>query len=97
MTAREPRRLGDLLQSGDIGRLSAAAAERRELAGRVRAALAADDASHVVSAHLDEQGLLVIGVDSAAWAARLRYSTTELLGRPVKVRVAVPGTPAPPG
>ena len=40
----------------------------------------------------DEQGRLVIGMDSAAWAARLRYATAELLGRQIRVRVSVPGS-----
>lgn len=94
MRAGGPRRLGDLLQSGDISRLRLEAAERRELAGRVRAELPAVEAEHVVSAHLDAEGRIVIGVDSAAWAARLRYSTEELLGRELKIRVAVPGETA---
>jgi hypothetical protein len=94
MSAGGPRRLGDLLQFGDIGRLKTEAAGRRELAGRVRAELSPDDAEHVVSAHLDAEGRLVVGMDSAAWAARLRYSTTELLGKTVRVRVAVPGETA---
>ena len=94
MSSGQPRRLGDLLQSGDIGRLRDEAAGRRELATSVRAALPPEDAAHLVSAHLDEEGLLVLGMDSAAWAARLRYSTTELLGKVVRVRVAVPGETA---
>jgi hypothetical protein len=80
-----------LLQIGDIGRLKAEAAGRRDLAGQVRAALPAHEAGHVVSARLDDRGLLVIGMDSAAWAARLRYSTRELLGKEIRVRVAAPG------
>jgi hypothetical protein len=94
MSAGGPRRLGDLLQFGDIGRLKTEAAGRRELAAQVRVELPPDDAAHVVSAHLDAEGRLVVGMDSAAWAARLRYSTTELLGKTVRVRVAVPGETA---
>jgi hypothetical protein len=90
-----PREIGSLLQSGDIGRLAAEAGQRRELAARVRATLPADQAEHVVSAHLDSDGRLVVGMDSAAWAARLRYSASMLLDLPLKVRVSVPGeTPA---
>ncbi|MGD8340029.1 MAG: DciA family protein [Gammaproteobacteria bacterium] len=72
-------------------RLRAEAAERRELADRVRAALSEQEAEHVVGAHIDDSGTLVLGMDSAAWAARVRYSTQALLGRKIKVRVAVPG------
>lgn len=91
MTARGPRPLADLLRTGDISRLRAEAAERRELAVRVRSELPEPEASHVVSAHVDDAGRLVVGMDSAAWAARVRYSRPELLGREVLVRVAVPG------
>lgn len=98
MSIDGPRRIDDLLKSGPLGRLGNEAAERRELAHRVRAELPADEARHVVSARLDEGGRLVVGMDSAAWAARLRYSTAALLGRPLRVRVIVPGEadqPAP--
>jgi len=91
MSADGPRRIGDLLQNGDIGRLRSEAAERRGLRERVRAALPAHEAAHVVSAGFDDEGRLSIGMDSAAWAARLRYSTTELLGKAIRVHVAAPG------
>lgn len=93
MSQHGPRRIGDLLQGGDISRLRAEAQSRRELAARVRQALPEDEALHVVSAHLDDGGQLVVGMDSAAWAARLRYSTAELLGYPLRVRVTAPGIP----
>ena len=92
MSGGRPRKIGELLQSGDISKLRAEAAERRELATRVRSELPTAEAEHVVSAHIDDVGRLVIGVDSAAWATRLRYSTTELLGKRLKIRVAVPGS-----
>jgi hypothetical protein len=94
MSPSGPRKLGDLLLSGDSSGLATEAAERRELAARVRAGLAADEAAHVVSARIDEAGRLVVGMDSAAWAARLRYSRSELLGRPLRVRVGIPGETA---
>lgn len=90
MNGNGPRSMSELLQSGDISRLKSEAADRRELAARVRSELSEAEAEHVVSAHLDDQGLLVIGMDSPAWAARLRYSTPELLGKPLKVKTAVP-------
>jgi hypothetical protein len=91
MSAGGPRRVGDLLQIGDIGRLGAEAAARRDLAERVRASLPPQEAAHVVSARLDDDGRLTVGMDSAAWAARLRYSTSELLGRQIRVHVAPGG------
>lgn len=91
MKGNSPRSIGEVLQSGDIARLRRDALERRQLASQVRSELPDAEAGHVVSAHLDDQGHLVIGMDSAAWAARLRYSITELCGRPVRVRVSVPG------
>jgi hypothetical protein len=91
MTVNKPRSIGQLLQTGDISSLSAEAATRRELAARVRSALPAEEAEHVVSAHVDETGRLVVGVDSPAWAARVRYSRTKLLEKELKVRVTIPG------
>lgn len=90
MSRNGPRHIRDLLQSGDISRLKAESEQRRELAAEVRAALPTDEAGHVVSARLDAAGCLVVGMDSAAWAARLRHSTTELLGREIRVRVTQP-------
>jgi hypothetical protein len=82
--------MADLLQTGDIARLKSEAATRRELASRVRSELPEDESEHVVSAHIDAAGDLVVGMDSPAWAARLRYSKPELLGKTLKVRTAVP-------
>lgn len=90
MSVKRPRSMAELLQSGDISRLGAEAAARRELAGLIRRQLPKIEANHVVSAHIDAEGRLVIGMDSAAWAARLRYLVDEIDGRPVRVRVAAP-------
>ena len=90
MTGRDPRSISDLLQSGDISRLTTEAAARRKLAAEVRLTLPEAESAHVVRAHIDENGDLVVGMDSPAWAARLRYSTQELLGRSLKVRTSVP-------
>ena len=90
MKPDRPRRIGELLQSGDISRLRQQALVRRELADDVRAQLGADEAAHVVSAHVDDDGTLVVGMDSSAWAARIRYACPELLGRPLRVRVGIP-------
>ena len=90
MNLKRPRAIGDLLLSGDIASLGAEARERRELAASVRAELPESERAHVVSAHIDDEGRLVVAVDSPAWAARLRHSHDRLLDREVRVRVAVP-------
>jgi hypothetical protein len=79
-----------LLQSGDIGKLLSHAAERRRLVSEVKASLPADEAEHVVSASTDAAGGLIVGVDSAVWAARVRYRVREL-GGAVQVRVVPKG------
>jgi hypothetical protein len=91
MILKGPRAVGDLLQSGDMARLTREAAERRQLAAELRSRLPADEAAHLVSAHIDADGAVVIGMDSAAWAARLRYAAPELIGQPFRVRVTAPG------
>jgi len=91
MTGQDPHDVRKLLKTGALAGLGAEAAARRELAARVRAALPADEALHVVSASLDKDGRLIVGMDSAAWAARLRYAAGSLLGFPLRVRVAAPG------
>jgi hypothetical protein len=91
MTRSGPRSLNDLLQSGDFTRIRAEAEQRRALVARVRAELTEAESGHVVSARLDGDGCLVVGMDSAAWAARLRYERDSLLGAELKVRVVTPG------
>jgi hypothetical protein len=86
-----PRPLADVLQSGDIATLLSQAAERRKLVAEVRSRLAADEAEHVVCASMDAAGRLVLGVDSAAWAARVRYRARELGRGEVHVRVVPKG------
>jgi Dna[CI] antecedent, DciA len=89
MSGGGPRRLADLLTGDKLSKLSTEAASRRLLAAEVRAALPEAEAGHVVSAHVDDLGRLVIGADTAAWAARLRYAIDSLNGRPVRVKVVV--------
>lgn len=92
MSADGPRSITDLLRSDSLGRLGAEARSRRMLAARVREVLPEEQALHVVSAHLDQQDRLVVGMDSSVWAARLRYSGTSLLGYELRVRVVAPGS-----
>jgi hypothetical protein len=91
MTRSGPRSLAELLQFGDISKLKAEAARRRSLMADVKAALPEGEAAHVVSANIDSEGRLIVAMDSAAWAARLHYLATELLGHRVRVKVAQPG------
>jgi hypothetical protein len=79
------------LQCGDIGKLLSQAAERRRLVTEVKASLPAEEAGHVVSASTDAVGRLTIGVDSAAWAARIRYGVRELGHHDIQVRVVPKG------
>ena len=92
MSSRGPRAIADVLQSGDISALKATVEERRSLLARVKAELDPAESGHVVSAHIDASGGIVVSMESAAWAARLRYQRTEVLGRSLKVRVGVRGT-----
>jgi hypothetical protein len=87
MRAKGPRSLGELLRSGDIGRLATEAAERGRFLSEIRALLPPDEASHLVTASTDDAGALVLGMDTAAWAARVRYRAHELGWKSVRVRV----------
>lgn len=90
MSSREFRSLGRLLESGPLGRLAGEAAAHRDLTARVRALLPEAEAAHLVSVHA-EAGTWVIGMDSPAWAARVRYRTAELGDVPVRVTVVPRG------
>ncbi len=75
----KPKSINELLKSAGKGLSSLAlqSAARGTTLKRVCDALPSDLAQAVVSAGLDE-GRLTIGVASAAWAARLRYTIDEL-------------------
>ncbi len=93
--ANRPRSVAELLNSGTIQRLAREATRRRTLASEIRELLPDDEAAHLVSAALDDAGQLILGMDSAAWAARVRCSYPELAGRRLKVRVVPREKPAP--
>ena len=95
MRANRPRSVAELLNSGTIERLAREARRRRTLVSEIRALLPADEAAHLVSADFDDAGFLVLGMDSAAWAARVRCAYPELAGRRLKVRVVPREEPAP--
>ena len=98
----KPAKLAELLTSGsqNLGRLLARTRELEALTGRVRGALPTPDSEHVIAVSVDEHEL-VVTVDSAAWAARLRFSESDIraavgepaLGRKLVVRVRQPVMP----
>ncbi len=74
----DPKSLSELLAGGNLGSLAREARRRSALTERVRAVLSADESAHLVSAGLNDAGELVIVMDSAAWAARVRYHADSL-------------------
>ena len=87
MPADDPRSLKELLHSGDIGLLLRESKQRRQLTDKVRNLLPVEEGQHLVSARSEPDGQLVLVMDSAAWAARVRYRTREFDGRQLRVRV----------
>jgi hypothetical protein len=97
------KRLSELLTvpGKRLASLKARAGERSSILLQVRAALTPKLAESVSSAGI-EAGRLTIGVVSAAWASRLRYSAEALRKRVtessgaeihrVRIRVVPPGT-----
>ena len=97
------KRLSELLTVAGkrLGSLSKRSAERASVLTQVQAALTPKLAEWVVTAGI-EDGLLTIGVASAAWASRLRYSSDALRKKVtqssgeelkrVRIRVLPPGT-----
>jgi Dna[CI] antecedent, DciA len=76
---QKPKRVNELLMisSPKLGQLKARLAARRVVLEQVRACLSPSLAKHVVSAGV-EQGRLIVGVNGAVWASRLRYLTFDL-------------------
>jgi hypothetical protein len=75
---KEPQSLKDLLAGNDLSRLVLRAREAGELDAQVRALLPESLAAHVTGAVLREETVVIL-VDSAAWASRLRFHATELV------------------
>jgi hypothetical protein len=90
MTGKSPTKLADLLTKGRLARLGQEAERRRTTTERVRSALPPDEAEHLVSASTNDAGELVLVMDSAVWAARVRYRGPELGVERLRVRV-LPG------
>jgi len=98
----KPAKLAALLESGDhsLGRLLARARDLEALTIKVREALAEPESGHIVAVSLNTEEL-VVTVDAAAWAARLRFSETAIRaatgpaanGKKLVVRVRQPAAP----
>ena len=82
-----PRALAELLKSGDLGKLEREAAARRTFLADIKSLLPSEEAQHLVAASTDAKGRLVLSLDSAAWAARVRYRARELGHGDIRVRV----------
>jgi hypothetical protein len=91
MTRNSPKSIEKLLSTGRLARLAEEARSRRETVARVRALLPAEEADHLVSAHVEANGRIVLVMDSPAWAARVRYRRASLGARDLIVRVAPVG------
>ena len=83
--------MAELLGAGRLGELVREAERRRGLTAQIRAKLPREEGEHLVSATEAEGGELVLVMDSAAWAARVRYRAAELGVRRLRVKVA-PGS-----
>lgn len=101
MSSKSPRPLGEILASGGLGRLGAAAGRQAGLTECLKAALPPALKDGLRACNLREDGTLVISAASPEWAARLRYEADSLLkacraghGPAERVRVRV-GTNRP--
>ena len=82
ISQREPRQLKDLLKGSDLSRLVERAREAGELDARVRALLPEGLGAHVTGAAFHEpEGEVVVLVDSAAWASRIRFHAPGLVAQ----------------
>ncbi len=79
--------LAELLNSGNLARLTAESRRRQDLADSVRERLPDEEAAHLVAADTDDEGRLVLVMDASVWAARVRYMARELGEDRIKVRV----------
>ncbi|HUQ52482.1 MAG TPA: hypothetical protein VM692_09690 [Gammaproteobacteria bacterium] len=70
-----------------MARILRESARRRTETARVRGLLPAEEAAHLVSATTNENGELVVVMDTPSWAARVRYCVSALPSAAVKIRV----------
>lgn len=90
MTDKSPRKLAEVLATGRLAALGREAEQRRTTTERIRALLPPDEAEHLVSA-TTRDGELVLVMDSAVWAARVRYRGAELGAERLRVKVVPAG------
>ena len=69
-----------MLAGKDLSQLVTRAREAGELDARVRALLPESLGEHVTGAVLHEDTVVIL-VDSAAWASRIRFMAPELVGQ----------------
>jgi Dna[CI] antecedent, DciA len=91
MTDKSPRSLAEVLATGRLGALGREAEQRRTTTERIRLLLPPDEAEHLVTASTNPAGELVLVMDSAVWAARVRYRGEELGVARLWVRVLPTG------
>lgn len=77
MVPGRPKSLKDLLAGSSLSRIVEQAAETDVLTRRVQALLPPEVSPHVLGANLRERQLVVL-VDAAVWAARVRFETAAL-------------------
>jgi hypothetical protein len=82
-----PRHLSEVLAQSSLSRLLREADRRRLETEEIRSLLPKDEGAHLVSATTNAAGELVLVMDTPSWAARVRYCTAALPGRPIKIRV----------
>ncbi len=75
-----PRKLADLLarKSARLGQVLERANRLEALTEQVRASLPTPEADHIVAVAITGE-TLVVTVDSAPWAARLRFAESDLI------------------
>lgn len=91
MTDNSPKKLADVLATGRLAALGREAEQRRTTTERIRALLPPDEAEHLVGASTNADGELVLVMDSAVWAARVRYRGKELGAARLRVKVVPRG------
>ena len=80
MTTKAPKPIAELFKNGQLEKLAMEAERQRCLTDRIRSMLPAEEADHLINVSIDEEGELVLVMDTPAWAARVRYRA-KTLGR----------------
>ena len=91
MNRTGPHSIAHLLSRGELRSLADEARQRESLTERIRSLLPADEAAHLMSAGHNDDGQLILLMDSSAWAARVRFRAEELGTEKLIVRVLPPG------